>query len=243
MMVFHYRQRNISSYTPKLKINNKPIELVHEFNFLGINLDSCMTWNSHINKISNKLSCAIGIFRRLKKHLPLYFLKTLYSSLFLSYVNYGILLWGNNIKRITKLQKFAVRAISNSRYNAHSDPLFKSLRLLKVSDIYELNLLKFHFKYKDDLLPKYFCNMFEDEQQTHTYETRNRNAPKPPKTSSAEKALRYMLPKTISQTPECITSKTETHSINGYTNYIKNMMLDRYNKTCVQADCYICQLN
>ena len=43
MMLFHYRQRNISKITPKLKINNVPIDLVQEFNFLGIVLDKYMT--------------------------------------------------------------------------------------------------------------------------------------------------------------------------------------------------------
>lgn len=53
-------------------INNEPIELVREFNFLGITLDSNMSWNAHVSKISSKLSCAIGTFRRLKRYLPLY---------------------------------------------------------------------------------------------------------------------------------------------------------------------------
>ena len=96
MMLFHHRQKNVESLIPTLKINGATIELVKEFNFLGIMLDECMTWNAHINKISCKLSCAIGTFRRLKRFLPLFISKTLYSSLFLSYLNYGILLWGQS---------------------------------------------------------------------------------------------------------------------------------------------------
>ena len=44
MMLFHYRQKNIKSLIPNLKINKAPIELVKDFNFLGITLDECMTW-------------------------------------------------------------------------------------------------------------------------------------------------------------------------------------------------------
>ena len=131
MIIFHHRQKNIESLIPQLAINGVPIELVKEFNFLGIMLDECMTWNAHINKISSKLSCAIGTFRRLKRFLPFFILKTLYSSLFLSYVNYGILLWGPNLNRIEKLQKWALRTITNSKYNAHTEPILKRHSLLQ----------------------------------------------------------------------------------------------------------------
>ena len=50
MVIFHHRQRNISNLKLNLRINDTPIEQVSEFNFLGIMLDECMTWKSHIQK-------------------------------------------------------------------------------------------------------------------------------------------------------------------------------------------------
>ena len=176
-----------------------------------------MTWNAHINKIASKLSCAIGTFRRLKRFLPCFILKTLYSSLFLPYLNYGILLWGSNLKRIGKLQKYAVRTITNSKYNAHTDPIFKRHLLLKVGDIHELNILKLYFKYKNNTLPAFFNNMFEiNTQPAHDYNTRDRNAPRliSPHTTSAERAIRYVVPRIIIRTPSCIIDKIHTHSMN-----------------------------
>ena len=73
MMLFHHRQKNIDNLVPELKMNGKNIELVKDFNFLGITLDECMTWNPHINKIASKLSCAVGTFRRLKRFCILLF--------------------------------------------------------------------------------------------------------------------------------------------------------------------------
>ena len=97
MMVFHYRQRNIKNMIPKLKINNIPIEHVKEFNFLGIVLDECMTWNSHVNKISCKIARTVGTMKRLKRFLPSSILKLLYNSLVIPYMNYGILTWGTKL--------------------------------------------------------------------------------------------------------------------------------------------------
>ena len=50
--------------------------------------------------------------------------------MFNSYIDYGILLWGSAaqtaLKPIDVLQKKALRIITNSAYNAHTDPLFKN---------------------------------------------------------------------------------------------------------------------
>ncbi len=242
MMLFHYRQRNVSRIIPKLNINDIPIDLVHEFNFLGITIDECMTWHPQINRIASTLSCAIGTFKRLKRYLPSHILKTLYTSLFLPYLNYGILLWGTNLKRIFRLQKIAVRTITNSKYNAHTDPLFKKLSLLKVADIYDLNVLKFYYKYHHQLLPAYFNNILDNQHHAHTYNTRNRHVPRinNPSTTSAEKAIRYLVPKILTKTPTCITEKIYTHSLHGYTSYIKKSMCEKYNMICTIPDCYIC---
>ncbi len=58
-------------------------------------------------------------------------------------LNFGILAWGHQCKRIVKLQKKIIRISSLSKYNAHTEPIFKSLKLLKVKNILKLHELKF----------------------------------------------------------------------------------------------------
>ena len=71
---------------------------------------------------------------------------------------YGILFWGKseNVDKIVKLQKRAIRKILFSRPIAHTEPLFKTLNLLKINDIYTLKLIKFFYKLSKDSLPAYF---------------------------------------------------------------------------------------
>ena len=76
------------------------------------------------------------------------------------YFQYSILTWGFKVGRLEKLKKKAVCIISNSSYNAHTDPLFKKLDLLKVREIFRLNALKLYYKFKKDNLPFYTMNMF-----------------------------------------------------------------------------------
>ena len=243
MMIFHHRQRNISNIKLKLSINNTNIEQLKEFNFLGLMLDECMTWNPHIQKISGKISVVNGILSRLKKFLPCDILKMIYSALIQPHLNYGILLWGKNTKRIHKLQKWAVRSVTCSKYNAHTDPIFIKLKILKIQELYKLNILKFYFKYNKKSLPNYFNGMFDDTYPPLEYiTTRQGEVPVVARgrSSAANQSLRYSLPKEMSNTHNLILEKLSTHSFNGFTNYAKQYYISQYNPLCTVANCYIC---
>ena len=102
------------------------------------------------------MSKVIGILYRLKNTFLSEVLKTLYKSLVLSYINYGLLLWGVEVKNLEVIQKRAIRLITGSNYIAHTEPLFIQLGLLKVQDIFKLRLLKFYYKLCYGTLPHYF---------------------------------------------------------------------------------------
>ena len=140
-MVFHTSNRLVRY--PNLLINGRPIERVTQFNFLGLILQSNMSWSMHTDHISLKVSKAIGIIYRLKDVYPLLVLQTLYNTLILPYFNYCILSWGatiSNGNRLHLLQKKVVRLISNSNYIAHTEPIYKNLRLLKLTDMFPIAL-------------------------------------------------------------------------------------------------------
>ena len=62
---------------------------------------------------------------------PQNILLTIYNSLFVTHINYGSLVWGTNISRISKIQKRVTQIITDSHYIVHTEPLFKNLKLLK----------------------------------------------------------------------------------------------------------------
>ena len=96
-------------------------------------MDEHLNWKSHVENISNKCSKTIGVLNKIKYFLPLTVKLILYNSLILPHLNYGIMIWGYKCDRINKLQK--IRIVSLSKYNAHTEPIFKRLQLLKVADI------------------------------------------------------------------------------------------------------------
>ena len=81
-----------------------------------------------------------------------------------------------NLNRIVILQKKIVRIISNKPFDAHTEPIFKDLQILKFSNIYLFQIGKFMYSFKDGLLPSVFKNMFSLTSQVHSYNTRNSNA-------------------------------------------------------------------
>ena len=94
-----------------------------------------MSWKTHINQISNMISRSIGALNKLKYILPPSIKIMIYNALILPRINYGLLVWGYENEKIFKLQKKAIRLISLAKYNAHTEPLFKTLNLLKSIEI------------------------------------------------------------------------------------------------------------
>ena len=93
-MVFQSPNNRKVTVNLDIKIDKYPITQVHECNFLGIQINSTMTWNTHINKIANKISQVVGILNKLKHFLPADILRTIYNSLISPHLNYGIFAWG-----------------------------------------------------------------------------------------------------------------------------------------------------
>ena len=54
-----------------------------------------------------------------------------------------------------------------SKYNAHTEPLFKQLNIMKVADNFQLQCLKFYHKFKIKSLPAFFDNIFMRNSDTH----------------------------------------------------------------------------
>ena len=108
--------------------------------------------------VTNKIAKVSGILNRLKHIFPQNVLLSLYHTLIISQINYGMLLWGSDIRSVEKYQKKAIRNITNSHILAHTEPLLKDLGLLKVGDIFKLRLLKFYYKLMNNEpeLPSYF---------------------------------------------------------------------------------------
>ncbi len=101
-------------------------------------------------------------------------LKSLYYTLIHSNLIYGILVWGNSsaVSNLFTLQKRAIRIINHKKYRAHTEPLFKINKILKLTDLYKFHVILFMFDYINNNLPISFFNLFHDLTHSRTYTTR-----------------------------------------------------------------------
>ena len=251
-MMFRTKQKRVDPII--IHFNNIVIEKVCFFNYLGIYLDENITWHNHTTMVQNKLSKIIGILNRLKNIYPEQVLLTIYNSLFLSHIHYGILLWGTRLNCINTLQKKAVRIITNSNYIAHSEPLLKELKLLKVEDIFHLKLLKFYYNLSYNFLPTYFYSYQEFLNGGHMpqalpYDLRANARPlvRPPRIlhKFSESSVLYQLVKVINHThvkyPDILMKVHEkSHSYYGFSYNVKSIYLAEYSLECNLIMCYKC---
>ena len=78
-MTFRKPQKKIK--IPVIEINQSESEYVETFNFLGVNLDTDISWKSHLSKVSNKIVRIIGVMNKLKFILPQNILSYIYITL------------------------------------------------------------------------------------------------------------------------------------------------------------------
>ena len=143
--------------------------------------DEFLSWDAHVNYIGKKLSSCIYSLSSLKHLLSTDILKKIYFSLFDSYVRYGLHLWSNtscsNINYITKLQKKAIRAVCKEKYNAHTSELFKKLELLNINQLAHKSYASLIYRFTNNDLPINIRNLFTENADIHSYNTRQRANP------------------------------------------------------------------
>ena len=76
-----------------IKINNSIIHFSESVKYLGVIIDSKLSFASHIKYIESKLTRANGIIGRLKSTLPKDALLKLYYALFQPHLLYGLTIW------------------------------------------------------------------------------------------------------------------------------------------------------
>ena len=205
-----------------ISINNVCIERVYCTKFLGVFIDSKITWKEHINKLNGKLSKSVSILYRCYKLIDENALKTLYYSLFLSYVTYCCEVWGttykSNLKYLYKLQKKAIRIICKVEKFACTTPLFYKLGLLKLEDIVKFKCCSTMFDAYRMKLPSNLQSKFSIHQDQSNYNLRSGNRFKVSyvRTTKKQQCLSVLGVKLFNSLPNFIASLPNIHLFKKY---------------------------
>jgi hypothetical protein len=152
-------ESTINPIIPMSCINNSDNPFVK---FLGVYFDPNLNFKKHISYINSKLSKSLYFLKTSKNILNERAQKFFYYSTFHSHLVYANQIWTStfesNLKHIFVKQKAAIRIISKANYNAHTEPLFKSLTILPFPKLTEFFKLQFMHNYIYGYLPVSFEN-------------------------------------------------------------------------------------
>jgi hypothetical protein len=218
--VLFSKTKNVKSDTYVLKLDNTIINRVKCVKFLGLLIDENLNWHEHIDSCRSKISGGLYALNKIKHILSTYNMRTLYHSLIYPYLTYGTLLWGCShstyLRSLDILQKKAIRTVSKSNYNAHTEPLFKNLQILKLKDIFTFQLSKIMYSFINISLPDPLMTMFTVNTHIHSHETRQLHQPhiQYRKTAFLSKTFIYQAPETWYKLPETIRQLRSQYSFN-----------------------------
>ncbi len=116
-MIFCNKKKNCDVHNLKIIISNHEIPKVDFTKFLGVYIDSRLSWKVHITEICKKISKSIGIISRLKSVFPDEILRTLYCTLILPYMSCGNIVWRNTSQsNLYKMKVLQTKAIIKAHY-------------------------------------------------------------------------------------------------------------------------------
>jgi hypothetical protein len=112
--------------------NVNKISAVNSITFLGVIIDSSLTWREHTDYINSKLNSLGYMVRSLRPVLGLKIILQIYFSYVHSVLNYGIMFWGvsPHSRPIFVTQKRIVRCKMKAKPMDSCRELFKRLGIL-----------------------------------------------------------------------------------------------------------------
>ena len=174
--VLFHSSSNIPHRKIRIKIRNKRITEENDVKFLGVLLDSTLSWKPHITELSKKLSKTIGIFYKLRHYAAADVLKLLYYAILYPSLIYGSSVWGmayqSHLDKLQAIQNKFIKSISFSDKYDSPYPLFHIHSILKISDIIKLQIASFVYESMMRLSPLEFHTYFTSISDVHSYGTR-----------------------------------------------------------------------
>ena len=212
--------------------------------FLGLWVDDSLKFPSHISKLKAKINTGLYHLSRAKENSPLRVRLSIYRALVESHLRFACTSYGSaplaQLEELLILQKKAVRHILKAYYQAHADPLFLKLKILKIQDLilFERALTVHNFRSRK--LPNSFSRTYFEFIEEN--DTNRRNDPlllKVPTINHKHLSRNpyYMTIVAWNSLPyhiKMITNKvTFKESLTSY-------LLDKYNTICSKLNCRSC---
>lgn len=130
----------------QLKLNGAVLEQKEDIKYLGVTIDHKLNWKAHIKNCTNNLSKCLWAITKLRRFANTPILKLVYYAVAYPCLQYCISSWGGacktKLKPLLVKQKLIIKTILHEKYTSPSSPLFHKLTILKLPEIYDLQVSK-----------------------------------------------------------------------------------------------------
>ena len=158
MIIAPRQKQQLHKPVLSLTLGNKNIEQVNEHKLLGVTIDTCLTWNKHIEIMMKKLSRNIFLLYKLRQFVQQKHLHLFFNAHIMSHVNYASTIWDgcsqDTFKKLNALRRRAVKQINSCQITA-TDKKLKKLNILPLKKQLDLNKIILIHKIYNNRTPTY----------------------------------------------------------------------------------------
>ena len=183
---------------PIIEINQFPMKQMSTSKSLGVHIDGNLSWESHINEISEKIASGISAIKRTRYFLPFEILLNIYNSLVQPHFDYCNVVWGNCSKNLSsklqKLQSRAARILTFSNYDCSTSELFQNLKWSKLVHQHVVRKAIMMHSIVNNTAPEYLTSHFVRRCDLTSYNLRENEyklAVPQPRTEFYKRSLSY----------------------------------------------------
>lgn len=120
----------------QLFLNNKSIEEVTTFNYLGLRINNFLSWNDQVSTLCQRIYPKLQFLNRVSAFLPKHITLRIYKQTILPILDYCCIVWhdcGSTLsKRVEKLQNRAMRIILHKDRGTCSQDMRNELNILSL---------------------------------------------------------------------------------------------------------------
>ena len=221
-------------YKFQIKLKEHLLCQTETHKYLGIVIDEKLSWKPHLSAVASKLAKLCGLFYKLRLYVDKQVLRKVYYTLIYPILLYGVICWGSCSKTVSKpvevVHNRILRCINMvGKRQIHVTDLYALSNVLKIHDIYILEICKFMFRFKHDLLPNVFSKYFSKHNSIHNYNTRNTSKsnyflPRKKKTIG-QRTLQYRGVKYWNELPDLIKSSCHIYA---FSKQLKKYLITSY---------------
>ena len=161
-------------------MHNSLLYNIQTHKYLGVILDSKMSWTQHIAYVKNKVAEGIDIMFSARPYLDRRSLVNLYNAYIYPYLIYCVESWRNapkcRLDQLYVLQKRIVRLMNFSNYNysvhVSSEYIFRELKVLPLYNIVQNRIGFMMYKLVNGLLSDIMSDLCIVKNEVHNHFTR-----------------------------------------------------------------------